>query len=1126
MDSGGCARDGRPLPTGNAATVEQPIDPGVSLPIPVGALPPLLMGSQAGQPTGDAPAFCTSGAASTVSPTPTRNALEGSLTGHVFEIFCGTARLSDACLHEGLRATPIDWRGVRAVPAAPVTFLDLTDGAQQAQCLAMLGDPCHSPAFCWLATPCGTLSKARERPIPVALQRRGVPKVVPLRSVAHLWGLPEALACPRQGPRVRSANKLIAFTFDCIDLCTRLEIPWAIENPASSLLWAFPNWAAILLSPGVHDVLYDACMHGADRPKAQRIRCNSPALDHLAGACDGTHQHAPWGLRFSNGRFASFATSELTAYPQLFCARVGQALAALLPSAASVAAGSAVTTRREPSSASCLPPSAAQRRAAAGAQPRGAALPPVVPEYGSILSVRATWSQAAPFLSDHRRHLPHARRVGAVDIPAHAQLINGRDLLAGGEVVSDPDKLYTLSFGIAWKPTDFLARALDAVHPFHYPANDPAAAFAFTSILVYGKDFITQARSDFIKFWKARGEALRPVDEAFCAGLHPDVANKARVKRPHLFCEMLQATGFHQDAISACWSFLVQGVPIVGPLPNSKAMPQKSRPALRSADEVLKSGRWSTRVLCASMGPGASRDVDEAVYSRTLDELARGECKGPFTMADLDAMFPSGWVGARRFGVAQKGDVRPVDDFSLCGQNDSSDTPESIDAGGVDAIVAVARGWTEAVSGSSVSLAGLEQEGSAALHPTLRSLSSRALVGRVVDLAKAYKQVPADPRTAPWSPTAVWNPRQERGEFFIPTVLPFGARNSVFGFYLLAVALQWIAGYGLYVPVVNFFDDFTQVEATATAASGAAALLGLFRLLGWSYKDGPEHLRPLASCFTALGVSIDFQADLGRSIEVGITPARALRLQEELEALESCGGAMPAQLSSLAGKLQFADCVCLGRCGRFGLAGIRKLASRGNHVPWSALAEPVLFWRRYLARSRPRLIRLSPVFPPVVILCDAAAERLAVGLSGVCVDRVTGTMQVWAWSPPVEVVEAWLVPDQQLVIAQAELVAVAISLATWADLLTDRECLVFSDNDAARHAIIRGASSHSVSSRIADWIRLHTVDARCGLWLERVASPANIADAPSRGSCELLVGAGFTVVDHVVPDAVLYARSR
>ena len=193
----------------------------------------------------------------------------------------------------------------------------------------------------------------------------------------------------------------------------------------------------------------------------------------------------------------------------------------------------------------------------------------------------------------------------------------------------------------------------------------------------------------------------------------------------------------------------------------------------------------------------------------------------------------------------------------------------------------------------------------------------------MVDLAKAYKQVPADPRTAPWSPTAVWNPRQERGEFFIPTVLPFGARNSVFGFYLLAVALQWIAGYGLYVPVVNFFDDFTQVEATATAASGAAALLGLFRLLGWSYKDGPEHLRPLASCFTALGVSIDFQADLGRSIEVGITPARALRLQEELEALESCGGAMPAQLSSLAGKLQFADCVCLGRCGRFGLAGLR-----------------------------------------------------------------------------------------------------------------------------------------------------------------------------------------------------------
>ena len=67
------------------------------------------------------------------------------------------------------------------------------------------------------------------------------------------------------------------------------------------------------------------------------------------------------------------------------------------------------------------------------------------------------------------------------------------------------------------------------------------------------------------------------------------------------------------------------------------------------------------------MRKGDTADADEAVYSKTLDELARGDCKGPFSPNDLDRFFPDGWLGVRRFGVAQIEDYRPVDDFPIFG---------------------------------------------------------------------------------------------------------------------------------------------------------------------------------------------------------------------------------------------------------------------------------------------------------------------------------------------------------------------------------------------------------------------------------------------------------------------------
>jgi hypothetical protein len=37
-----------------------------------------------------------------------------------------------------------------------------------------------------------------------------------------------------------------------------------------------------------------------------------------------------------------------------------------------------------------------------------------------------------------------------------------------------------------------------------------------------------------------------------------------------------------------------------------------------------------------------------------MEEVRNGECKGPYTEAELDAIFPAGWLAAKRFAVLQK----------------------------------------------------------------------------------------------------------------------------------------------------------------------------------------------------------------------------------------------------------------------------------------------------------------------------------------------------------------------------------------------------------------------------------------------------------------------------------------
>ena len=68
-------------------------------------------------------------------------------------------------------------------PFAPIVPLDLTSPSG----VKILWDILLSPGLeaVHLGLPCGTSSRARERPLPMALKLAGVPEPPPLRSVAQ-----------------------------------------------------------------------------------------------------------------------------------------------------------------------------------------------------------------------------------------------------------------------------------------------------------------------------------------------------------------------------------------------------------------------------------------------------------------------------------------------------------------------------------------------------------------------------------------------------------------------------------------------------------------------------------------------------------------------------------------------------------------------------------------------------------------------------------------------------------------------------------------------------------------------------------------------------------------------------
>ena len=965
-----------------------------------------------------------------------------------------------------------------------------------------------SLAIAWITPPSGTLSRARDRPIKAAWAAAGVPAAPTLRSALCPEGLAGALKDPRLGAQIRSANILVHFAFAIITKCVDLGRHWYVTNPVNTYLWDFEQWTNLQFE----DVDIELCAYGGPRPNPLRIRCCNDWLSHLRTKCPGDHVHTPWRPAFVDGRFKGFGDAQARGVPPALANEISKALmrgsrsppadpsglaGAAIVMAKAAAAGHDENKRR-----------VAKANAAANWQARGRRMDQVVPEYREVVALRLSESDCAGL--NRRMRLANARTFGSRRIPKDTQVLS---ISSGGGLHGKREVV----LGIPWTPLEFFVEARKVRHPFSGLAAPKTVAVAVFECVTRGPTAIRLAREAFFKHWESVAKDLERKEEELVATLHEDVRPFAAKKRPLLTHALLKAAGF--SAADLVFEVLTKGAPMFGCFPATGVFPRRLHEATVTVDQLPKAAKWALPALLGSGSATIDCEAQKALWEKTMEEVERREARGPFTAEQLDKRHPQGWIAARRFGVPQKGSWRAVDDYRI--SNASSSTEETVDTDGPDEIVGTGKFWSQAMASKTFRLRlddGTILEGTR--HAELDDEAARALLARIIDLERAYKQLA---RPAWEAHLAVFALLTEGGEwrFFEGLALGFGARNAVFGFSLPARAIRFLLNVCLFIPATHFFDDFSHLDALPFSEDSCRCVERLLSLLGWAYKKEPEDLKPAAGSFAPLGVSIDFSTP-GLAV-VSNTEKRKQKIRDESERLCNLEEIPAPAVQSLVGVCQYSEAQTSGRTGALSLRAVRRAAGRSDSAKCEELRTAIAQLAEHVDAARPRSIPLTRADDPIVLLTDAAFDGGLATFGAVMFDPKNGTFEFFGGKFSAETVKYWQRDGalenceepkaKEQIIAQAELAVVPMAFTSWRTQLQNREILVFVDNEPAKDALINGISSSWASAAMVRETRRLSASGAMAPWYDRVASPSNLADDPSRGHFVRLVKLGASRVE-------------
>ena len=988
------------------------------------------------------------------------------------EVFAGSARLTRAARAKGFNGLAIDHTNQRT--QIDVVNYDLGIHEHVQDLIQLITEQANDIAFVWFAPPCGTASRAREKPIP-AFKGTSFKTPQPLRSVDcpdQLDGL-EGL----DKIKVEVANQIYESVFLLAITCDEHNVPFAIENPKNSHFWNTTPMKQLRQRCKIAEVLFHNCAHGGSRDKLTMLWCNNNILYSLQLFCDGQHPHSGWKPKVLNNA-PRYATSEEAAYPELLCARIVDAVLAHVQTQGAIVA---LDIASDPA------PDDTLGRTVLGALPRGLKAKPLVSEFGTYYNVVVP-AQHDKLLTGFLQTCPKGARITSRRLMTRGELrVEDKwNFLGDTQNQAEHVVVECCWIGIPSDPDEFLRRALKAGRPRSLDVHvGELAKKLVQENLTDSPHLLAHKRIQFIKRWSQRAKDLAEKESLFQSNLPEHVQNVIKGKRLLLLGEMLEAVDYPDKKLVADIS---QGFQLHGFLPSSGVFPSRVKRPPLTMNTLKKLAKGLNQSSLSAVSKRQEGDLEEEAWKETQNEIEKG-----WVFEDPNT---AGVFIGRRFGLRQSEKIRVIDDCSCSGYNATVGLREKLKLQTVDYLAAVL-GYGLKILGPSNKL---------------------KLLGKCYDLKSAYKQFAISSEDRSMLRVAVAQPNSQQPRILGFNALPFGAVGSVAGFLRISLAVWFIGATCLGLLWSAFYDDYSVVTRSELASSCSWAVESLFQLLGLKYATEGKKNQPFAPSFKMLGLQLDLEMFGSKGeVRVGRTQSRRDELVSTIAEILSTGKLDSKKAERLRGRMIFFEGYTFGRLantaikclGRYchGFSGAKRIDSQ-LESSLRILTERVL--------TGPPVCVTCTIHDSWFVFTDGACEpeKRQGSIGGVLVNP-HGHCVAYFGLEICSVLMDKLLEVSENPIHELEVLPVLLATSLWASHIRNTHVVFYVDNESARMAYIRGTGNTGFAAK---WIQLFLAlesDLVLKPWFARVPTHSNVADPPSRMSFGALeeMGAERTSVD-------------
>ena len=1002
----------------------------------------------------------------------------------VIEICAGTARLTKTVRARGIRGLAVDKSKNRSC-GTDIMVLDLTVEHDLNLLMQIISAEAARIILVFISPPCGTASKARERPIKTSLLF-GRKQPLPLRSAERpdqkdgLSGLDKF--------KTETANQLYEAVRKLVMHCNALGLWVLVENPRNSLYWSTSFAQAYINAIVTFWIDFHNCAHGGQRDKLTRLWSNKNWGQELQLFCDGQHTHASWRPRIINNRL-NFPTAEEAAYPWLFCERVVNIVEQV-----ALSFGSKVpSTLKEQVESGHLPNF---QRYVFDALPRSAKLRPLVPEYGRFFTLGMN-PQNPQFADTILKKFPKGAKILSRQLVRwdnfRDEMVDKLEMdswpsLKPDDAMNAIETVEVCKFGVPFDPVDFVCKAVEAGHPRDLLAQ-VSDLIQDTVVANFHKPphLLASERALFLKKYSNLAVEMKAEELKLRYRMPPHIRELMSGKRLALWGKMLEDLNYPDKTLIHDIS---QGFPLSGWMPASGVFPACVRQPVLTMEALLEGLSSFNDKVRSQMSMRQDATLEEETWAETLKELEQG-----WIWEDPD----QSWCGkcvARRFGIHQGDKTRVIDDCSVCGLNQTVGLREKFVLQSIDQMCAMLC-WS------------LRRAGGAG-HPPV--------VGRTFDLKSAYKQFGLSVADRNLLRIAVTDPARDKPVLVGLNSLPFGGVGSVAGFLRVSLATWFTGMAGLKICWTGYLDDFSAVSRPELQKSTTWSIESLFDLIGLDFaREGPK-APDFGHVFKMLGVQIDATEAASGAFSVGHTESRRQELVKIFDAAIETGLLSSKLAESIRGRMVFYECFAAGRTTNLLLKEFGKMCRSDRAVDELTAEDLVILvaLRGRVAHAKPISI-FAAFMDTWYIFTDGACETSdddtkTGGVGGVLVSSSGQYIQHFGAKLPQNWMDYFLTHSRHP-IHEIEVLPVLISFYVWRKFISFSQVLHYTDNDSCRYALMKGAGETPVAKCLVSSIMEQEHLMQTKSWYGRVPSHSNPSDDPSRGSCESLAAFGSIGID-------------